>query len=155
MEVVLAEFTRKGCVVYFDDMLMLVMGKTLEEHNTNLAGVFVRLRESGLKVKPKKCSFAQAQVTYFGHIVSAKGVQTDPQKLEVVRTFPQPTDVKSLRSALEMVSYYRRFIPQFAKVAGPHHSLTHKDVNFVWIPCCQVAFEELTGLLTPLAHCCM
>lgn len=147
MENVLAGLARDGCcLVYMDDVI--VLGKTLEEHNANLEKVFARLRDAGLMLKPKKCQLAQLEVEYLGHIVSALGIQTDPRKLEAVQKFPRPADVKSVRSFVGLASYYRRFIPQFSKVAGPLHNLTKKDVEFVWTPRCEEAFESLKRLLT-------
>ena len=75
-------------------------------------------------------------------------VRTDPKKLTAVRDFPEPMNVKTLRSVLGLASYYRRFVPNFAKVARPLHALTGKDRLFVWTPDCQAAFEELKCLLT-------
>ena len=47
-----------------------------------------------------------------------------------------------------LASYYRRFIPHFSKIAGPLHTLTKKDIEYVWTPQCQEAFEELKRLLS-------
>lgn len=112
MEVVLSGLAREGCLVYLDHVL--VVGATLEEHNANLTKVLDRFREAGLMLKPKKCKFAQTEVEYLGHIVSRDGVRTDPKKLEAVRDFPQPTNLKALRSFLGLSSYSRRSIPNFA-----------------------------------------
>ena len=65
MENMLAGLVREGCLIYLDDIL--VTGKTFEEHNRNLRKVLVRLREAGLRLKPKKCFFAQLEVEYLGH----------------------------------------------------------------------------------------
>ena len=65
MGIVLAGLATDCCLVYLDDVL--VMGKTMEEHNDNLVKVFGRLREAGLKLK---CRFAQQEVEYLGHVVS-------------------------------------------------------------------------------------
>ena len=146
MQVVLADLISEGCLVYIDDLM--VIGKTWEEHHANLRKVMDRLRKAGLKLKPVKCKFAQIVVEYLGHIVSAKGIHADPKKLQAVKDFPRPEHVKALRSFLGLASYYRRFIPAFAKVATPLHALTKKDVEFVWDPLCQEAFEELKDLLT-------
>ena len=62
--------------------------------------MFQQLRSAGLTLKPKKCKFAQLQVTHLGHVVSAEGVQTDPKKLKAVLEFPVPANVKALRSFL-------------------------------------------------------
>ena len=143
---VLRDLAREGCLVYIDDVI--VVGKTLEEHNENLRKVLSRLREAGLRLKPRKCKLAQEEVEFLGHIVSAEGIRTDPRKLQAVRDFKCPENVKMLRSFLGLASYYRRFIPAFARVATPLHGLTKKDVEFVWDSACQSAFEELKDLLT-------
>ena len=86
MEVVLAGIARDGCHVYLDDIL--VFGKTLEEHNHNLRRVFDRINGAGLKLKAKKCCFAQMSVLYLGHVVSQAGVQTDPKEVDAVSRYP-------------------------------------------------------------------
>ena len=146
MEVVLAGLAWDGVLVYLDDVL--VVGSTLEEHNRKLATVFQRIRDAGLRLKPKKCRFAQEEVEYLGHVVSADGVRTDPKKVDAVRNFPTPVDVKALQSFVGLASYYRRFVPGFSKIAGPLHALTKKGAPFVWSEACEVSFTKLKDLLT-------
>ena len=133
-------------MVYPDNVL--VFGRNIAEHNANLTQVLERLRRAGLRLKPKKCRFALKEVEYLGHVVSARGVQTNPKKVTAVEQFPTPLDVKTLRSFLGLASYYRKFVPHFAKVAGPLHALTKKDVPFLWTQKYQTAFSELKKLLT-------
>ena len=141
METVLAGLARNACMVYLDDIL--VLGATLEEHLQNLAQVFDRLRKAGLQLKPTKCHPAQKEIAYLGFIVTDKGVAADQQKIEAVRSYPTPTNLKHLRSFLGLASYYRRFIAIFAKIANPLHTLTRKDTPFLWDSTCQQAFESL------------
>ena len=98
MEVVLAGLARGCCHVYLDDVL--VLGSTFEEHYKNLAKVFDRVRRAGLRLKPKKCAFAQESVIYLGHQVSAAGIQKTPEKLRAVSEYPRHGAVKALRSFL-------------------------------------------------------
>ena len=147
MEIALAGLTQDCCLTYLDDVL--VIGRSIEEHNQNLVKVFDCLRDAGLRLKqPTKCKLAQRSVEYLGHIVSEEGVRTDPKKLQAVNEYPTPTDVKSLRSFLGLASYYCRFIPNFVKTAGPLYTLTKKDVEFAWTPQSQIVFEKLKKLLT-------
>ena len=141
MEIVLSGLAREVCPVYLDDVL--VFGRTLEEHNRNLRKVLERIREAGLKLKPKKCLFTQRSVEYLGHIVSDQGIQADPKKVLAMARYPTPGDVKALRSFLGLTSYYRRFVPGFPKIANPLYALTKKNVEFVWSEKCEKAFNQL------------
>ena len=105
METVLAGLSGDRCIVYIDDII--VPGSTFQEHLDNLRAVLDRLRSAQLKLKPKKCNLAERQVEYLGHVVSQDGLSTDPKKVEAVRNFPVPADLKTLRSFLDLASYYR------------------------------------------------
>ena len=146
METVLAGLAWERCIVYLDDILVVV--RTFEEHLKNLHEVFERLRQFGLRLKPSKCHLAKCQVTYLGYSVSEGGISADSSKVDAVKRFPTPNDVDSLRSFLGLPSYYRRFVPAFSKVAEPLFSLTRKDVTFKWSEICDKAFQKLKTLLT-------
>ena len=146
MQAVLIGLEWKCCFVYIDDIL--VCSETLEEHLEHLQQVFTRLRMAGLTLKPRKCSFLKDEVLYLGHVIAKGGILPDPAKTQKVKDFPVPTDVTKLRQFLGLASYYRRFIPGFAKLAHPLHALTKKEVNFYWSCDCQQAFEKLKQLLT-------
>ena len=47
-----------------------------------------------------------------------------------------------------MAGYYRRFIPDFSKIAKPMTRLLQKDMRFVWTSECDAAFHALRTLLT-------
>ncbi|MCG8626969.1 MAG: RNA-directed DNA polymerase [Proteobacteria bacterium] len=140
MEGVLHGLTGKCCLVYIDDIV--IMGETFEEHLINLRAVLERLGQAKLKLK-LKCRFAEAEVEYLGHVVSSKGLATDPRKVESVKNFPRPQDLRSVRSFLGLTSYYRRFIPCFSSIASPLYQLTKKDAPFDWTASCEQSFEQL------------
>ena len=96
-----------------------------------------------LKLKPRKCQFGQEQVKYLGHIVSAEGLSPDPDNVSKVRDCPIPRTVKQTRAFVSLASYYRRFIPNFAKIATPLHALLKKNAKFQWTQEHQTAFETL------------
>jgi hypothetical protein len=51
-------------------------------------------------VKVSKCSFAQRQIDYLGHVISEHGVSTNPRKIIAVAKWPSPTTIKDLISFL-------------------------------------------------------
>lgn len=145
-------------MVYLDDII--VFSSTIQEHLERLETVFSKLRHHGLKIEPAKCQLFQDQVTYLGHVVSADGVATDPEKTKAVKEWPVPVTVRDVRSFLGFASYYRRFVPKFAQVAGPLHKVvaelgsggsnksTKKQVKELWTDECQQSFNKLKSLLT-------
>ena len=125
MKLVLQGLTRSICMIYLDDIL--IFSRTFTEHISHLTQVFHRLHMANLRLKPRKCRFGQSTVSYLRHVVSEKGIAVDPKKVEAVQNFPCPENLKTLKSFLGLASYYRRFVPNFFKVAGPLHSLTKKN----------------------------
>ena len=86
---------------------------------------------------------------YLGHVVSAQGVEPDPAKVQAVATYPVPRNVKELRQFLGLSNYYRRFVQDYSRIAGPLFKLTQKSVRqYNWNECCTEAFQELKRRLT-------
>ena len=114
--------------VYLDDIL--IFSQTFEDHFNHLQKVVQWIKEANLKLKPSKCHFLHQEIDYLGHVISAKGLKPNPKLTEVVRQFPVPKDIKGVRQFLGLSSYYRRFVPSFAKIAQPLYVLTRKEVPF-------------------------
>jgi hypothetical protein len=72
----------KCVVVFIDDIL--VFSKTAEEHEEHLRIGLGKLRQHQLYAKFSKCEFWLEEVTFLGHVLSAKGVDVDPSKIEAV-----------------------------------------------------------------------
>lgn len=68
---------------------------------------------------------------FLGHVVSDKGVHTDPDKTEAVRIWPVPKTVKEVRSFLGLCSYYRRFVSDFANIARPFINYVRKTLSLL------------------------
>ncbi|MCO5583560.1 hypothetical protein L7F22_037471 [Adiantum nelumboides] len=131
--------------VFFDDII--VHSQTLEEHKKHLQSVFNELQANRLFVNGKKSDFFMKEIKYLGHIISKEGIHMDPEKLRVIDEWPEPCNVHELRSFLGMCSYYRHFIRDFSRIAGPLHDLTKKKVKYVWTPKENTAFMQLKAKL--------
>ena len=141
MERVLGGLTWQICLVYLDDII--VFSKSFDKHLKSLEQVFCRIKEANLKLSPDKCFLFQKRVTFLGHIISGNGVETDPKKIEAVKNWPVPRNIKEVRSFLGLCSYYRKFVYQFATIAKPLHKLTETSKEFSWTEQCNKAFNQL------------
>ena len=145
MERVLAGLHWTSCLVYLDDII--IFSQNIDDHLQKLREVFLRLQGAGLKIKPIKCFLMQRSVHYLGHVVSSKGVETDPKKVSCIKEWPTPKDVKELRQFLGLASYYRRFIKSFALKANPLYRLTEKGRRWEWTKECGESFTNLKQAL--------
>ena len=146
MDIVMSGLHLDICLAYLDDII--VYAKSPEEHLARLEIVFHRLQGAGLKLKPEKCLFFQRSVEFLGHVVSADGIETSPDKIQAVVEWPVPTSVTEVRSFIGLASYYRRFVRDFSKIAAPLNSLMQKDKKFTWTEEAQQSFEKLKSALT-------
>ena len=111
------------CIPYLDDVI--VYSKTFEEHVENLRTVLRHLRKHGVKLKPRKCSLFQREVCFLGRIVNQDGYSIDPQSTKAVTSLREspPKTVGEVRKLTGLLSYYRRYIQDFAKTAKPLYDL--------------------------------
>ena len=143
---VMAGLHWETCLFYLDDII--VFAATWEEHLARLRQVFERLRHAQLKLGAEKCTFAAKEVSYLGHWVTPEGLLPDTTLLADIREIAPPKSATEVRSFLGLAGYYRRYVKNFAAIAGPLHALTRKEAVFHWGPECQDAFDCLKTLLT-------
>jgi hypothetical protein len=136
----------EDCSPYMDDIA--VHDPAIEGHHTKMERVLQSTEKARLKFKLPKCHFLETELKILGHIVSATGISTDPEKVKAVIDFPQPKDLKNVQSFVGLCSYYRKFIRNFATVARPLTDLTKKDRPFIWGTEQQASFDELKTLMT-------
>ena len=143
MESCLGELHLNWCIIYLDDII--VFSDNPKDYLKRLRGVFAKLAKAGLKLKPSKCEFYKSKTAYLDHIVSAKGIEADPQKIEAVKNWTVPKTVTDVRSFLGFTNHYRRLIKGYANVARPLNTLISGDnANR------KKALIEWTGTSTPI-----
>ena len=119
----------------------------MEAHHKHLTLVFQLLTDHQLHINPSKCSFGQPRLEYLGHWISAEGVSTNEEKIKSIKQWPIPATIKDVRSFLGMAGYYRKFVKNFALIAGPLFQLT-KANKVVWTSVTDQAFRQLKEALT-------
>lgn len=73
------------------------------------------LKESGSKINLDKCELFQSKISYLGYDLDGKYITVDKSGLEVIRNYPVPKNIRALRGVLDIINYYKRFIPHLAK----------------------------------------
>jgi hypothetical protein len=136
----------KFVVVFIDDIL--VYSKNEAEHTKHLHTVLQRLRDHHLYAKLSKCDFWLREIKFLGHTISQDVVSVDPEKVQEVMNWRPPTTVWQIRSFLGLAGYYRRFIPDFSRIAKPMTELLKKGVKYEWSQKCEDAFHALRQHLT-------
>jgi hypothetical protein len=136
----------KFVVVFIDDIL--IYSKNEEEYEQHLRIILQRLRDHQLYAKFSKCAFWLKEVLFLGHVISAEGIAVDPNKIQEVLNWKSPRSVTQIRSFLGLAGYYRRFIPNFSKIAKPMTKLLEKEAKFKWSLQCEEVFLTLKQLFT-------
>ena len=131
MNHIFANLSYKECLLYLDDVIVF-SSDNIEEHLNRLRHVFEKMRESNLKFKPTKCHFLKKEVEYLGHIVTQDGYKPNPNKIEIVKNYPQLKTVKDIRAFLGLAGFYRKFVPNFSKISQPLTELTKNNTAFKW-----------------------
>jgi hypothetical protein len=136
----------KFVVVFIDDIL--IYSKNPEDHANHLRIVLQRLRDHHLYAKFSKCEFWLDTVKFLGHTISNDGISVNPSKVQEVMDWKPPTSVHQICSFLGLAGYYRRFIPEFSRIAKPMTELLKKGVKFSWDQKCEDPFHTLRAHLT-------
>jgi hypothetical protein len=144
MNQVLHKYLRQFVLVFFDDIL--VYSKSEAEHCKHLTKVLHILRQNKLFAKKSKCVLAQEQIEYLGHIITEKGVATDPKKVRAVQEWPEPHTIIELRGFLGLAGYYRRFIKDYEKICRPLFDSLKKG-EFQWKEPQLTSFREIKKAL--------
>jgi hypothetical protein len=119
-----------------------------ETYLSHLEQVLHLLSTDHWQVKLSKCSFAQQEISYLGHVISKNGVSTDPSKVSIVSSWPVPTNARELRGFLGLVGYYRKFVKNFGILAKPLTNMLKKHTVFVWTTVHDDAFQALKTALS-------
>ena len=132
----------KGVICLVDDVL--VTGKTQEEHDQSLTGVFTRLQKAGLTLNQDKCEINQRSVKFLGQLI----VRPDPDKVRAIQKMKPPTSVTELRRFLGMINQQSKFSPNLANETKPLRDLLSSKNQWSWGSAQQSAFESLQNSLS-------
>ncbi|CAF1503724.1 unnamed protein product [Adineta ricciae] len=134
------------CLSYLDDII--VYSSSFAQHLMDVRRVCQVLHAGNFTLNASKCSFFQDEVCFLGHKISVDGCCPTPDNTRSILDFPVPRSSKTAHSFLQMVGFYRKFIPQFATISHPLNKFTRKDLPFIWTDVEQHAFDQLKAAMT-------
>ena len=89
------DMMHKEIEVYVDDLI--AKSRKNESHVENLRKLFERLRKFQLKLNPAKCTFGSTFGKLLGFIVSRKGIEVNPDKIQAIQNLPPPYTQREVR----------------------------------------------------------
>jgi hypothetical protein len=138
----------RNVLTYVDDII--VKSTKQENHITDLQGTFANFRQAGLKLNPEKCVFGVKKGKFLGCLVSTKGIEDNPSKIEAILRMEPPSTKKGAQRLAGRLASLNRFISRSAQTNLPFFEILKSTEVFQWDPTQQKAFEELKQYLIDL-----
>ncbi|GAB0086758.1 Reverse transcriptase, RNase H-like domain [Sergentomyia squamirostris] len=147
MSTVIGEDLEPRVHCFIDDIIIAT--ETFEDHLYCLGEVSRRLREANLSINIVKSKFCVPELVYLGYTVSPEGISPNNEKVKAILDLQPPSTVKQVRQLMGMMSWFRRFIPNFSEVAAPITDLLRGNPTKIeWTPHADQALVRLKELLT-------
>ncbi|KAI5334662.1 hypothetical protein L3X38_024795 [Prunus dulcis] len=128
--------------VYVDDML--VKSRTADQHIPNLSAMFTILKQYKMRLNPTKCAFGVASGKFLGFMISQRGIEANPEKIQAILDMTIPKTVKDIQSLTGRVAALTRFISKATDRCAPFFkALKGTKRNITWTAECETAFSEL------------
>jgi dsDNA-binding SOS-regulon protein len=137
--------------VYIDDVVITTRNE--ESLISDLAETFDNLNKYKLKLKlklnPTKCSFGVSAGQLLGFLVSARGIEVNPEKIQAILTMGKPTKLHDVQKLAGRVAALSRFVARLGEKALPFYALMKKsDDKFEWMEEAYMAFAQLEKVLS-------
>ncbi|CAA0841906.1 Uncharacterized mitochondrial protein AtMg00860, partial [Striga hermonthica] len=134
--------------VYVDDML--VKSEQASDHIAHLSEVFDILREYSMVLNPKKCTFGVGSGKFLGYMVSQRGIEANPAKIQAILNLSPPTSLKGVQALTDRLAALNRFISKSTDHCKPFFDAIKKKKPFEWTTECQNAFDNIKKVLLRL-----
>jgi hypothetical protein len=138
----------RNVLTYVDDIIVKSMKQ--ENHVADLQEAFANFRKAGLKLNLEKCVFGVKKGKFLVCLVSTKGMEANPSKIEAILRMEPPNLRKGAQSLAGRLASLNRFISRLAERNLPFFEVLKSAKVFQWGPAQQKAFEELKQYLIDL-----
>ncbi len=121
----LREYLDDFAITYLDDIL--IYSNDLKMHCSHVHKILRKLSERVLYVKKSKSKFEVKKIEFLNYVIQFEQIKKNSKKTDAVRNWPSSKWVKKVQAFLELMNYYWKFIPNYAKIAESLTQLTHKN----------------------------
>jgi ribonuclease HI len=149
MKLILGSQLGRNALAYVDDIV--IMSEREKDHIADLTETFDNMRRNGLKLNPEKCIFGIRKGQLLGCMVSKRGIQANPQKIEALRRMRPPSSRKEVQRLTGRIASLNRFISKAAERSLPFFKVLRANSTFQWGPEQQQAFDDLKKYLEDAA----
>src|SRR3954466_8530138 len=132
--------------VYVDDIVI----KTYSANTLldDLRETFAALNKYRIKLNSKKCAFGVPAGKLLGYMVSAQGIEANPEKVQAIAKMQDLTDIKGVQQLTGRLAALSRFISWLGERTLPFYQLLRKGEKFEWTEEARQAFAELKKTLS-------
>src|SRR3954466_150282 len=146
MQACLKEQIGRNMQVYVDDIVIKTYSAaTLLD---DLRETFAALNKYRIKLNPKKCAFGVPAGKLLGYMVSARGIEANPEKVQAIARMQEPTDMKGVQQLTGRLAALSRFISRVGERTLPFYQLLRKGQKFEWTKEARSAFADLKKTLS-------
>jgi hypothetical protein len=103
-----------------------------------------------MMLNPKKCVFGVSSGKLLRYMVSSRGIDANPKKVEAIDKLQPPRMRKEIQKLAGMMATLSRFISKLGERGMPFYKLLRKADGFQWDDQAAVAFVELKQYLKSL-----
>ncbi|KAH9688200.1 Ribonuclease H [Citrus sinensis] len=135
----------KTMEVYVDDMI--TKSKIPKEHVGHLEETFELLRKYKMKLNPEKCAFGVESGKFLGFMVSHRGIEANPEKIQAIVQMTSPRNLKEMQSLTGRLAALSRFISKATDKCQPFFQVIRRGKKTEWTPECEEAFRNLKQYL--------
>ncbi|PKA62332.1 RNA-directed DNA polymerase like [Apostasia shenzhenica] len=132
---------------YVDDLL--IKSRSGVDHLEDLHETLETYRVHNIRLNPSKSIFGAAYGKFLGHMVSARGIEVNPEKIKAILDLDRPRTVIDIQKLNGRITVLSRFISRMGDRCLPFFKVLRGD-HACWDDDCHRAFDSLKDyLLSP------